>query len=238
MIQAKVSESFNLKFRKSKKVNIMSKIITQYVISAYVKARLRLIITLLVVGFLCGSIISAVSPKKYEGTVNIALAMTNNRYNPNAEDVVKLITNPEDISNDILAACKYELSNQNRKALASSVGAIRYDRENSIAKIWVVMEGRERTLECTRYLATFILEQSNILNETYQRQLTNSKQEIRSSRVASIATMVNISDSYIYPRPILIILFSSFSVLMLGLYLKYLFDHLRKNKDEKIKNGN
>jgi capsular polysaccharide biosynthesis protein len=206
----------------------MKKIITPYEISVYFQSNIRLIVALILIGFLSGSIIFFASPKKYEGTVNIALAMTNNRYSPNAEDVVKLITNPEDISDEMLAACNYDPSNQNRKALARSIGASRYDRENSIAKVWVVIEGSSRALECTRYLATFILEKSNFLNETYQRQLASSKESIKSGRLSSIATPVNVSDSYIYPRPFLIMLSSILLTLILGLYFSFLLNHLRK----------
>ena len=178
-------------------------------------------------GFLAGLIYCATSPKIYEAKFNVALAMVNGHYIPSLDGARRLFANPEDIDAPMLLACNLSDINADRKKLASSVFSSKFDPEKTLVSVRVRVDGKQAAFDCATYLSKYMVTKSDALSLAYIERLKASGEPISQSRLSSVATSVNVSDSFILPRPYHTV--SAFTLLsmMLGLFLLWLKSQLR-----------
>ena len=178
-------------------------------------------------GFLAGIIYCTLSPRIYEAKFNVALAMVNGHYIPSLDGARRLFANPEDIDAPMLLACNLSDSNTDRKKLASSIFSSKFDPEKTLVSVRVRVDGKQAAIDCATYLSKYMVMKSDALSLAYIERLKAGGEAISQSRLSSVATGVNVSDSFILPRPYHTI--SAFILLsvMLGLFLVWLKAQLR-----------
>lgn len=214
-------------------------IVTLKSVVNYLKAyRTRLIIFTLS-GFLIGSIYCMSVPRVYEAYIDISMPQVNSISNksfvpgsilfiPSVDEIHKFYQNPINVSESLLKSCSFSgLTNKNRKTLVSQIFSQSSDPQNSRIAVRVQIEGKEAVLTCAKALEQEILVKSNSEKNAY---LTNNPHNagILNIDAASRGAVV-VSDTYIYPRPMLFTLGATILGFLFGIFATWFIGQWKKN---------
>ena len=184
-----------------------------------------------VLGFLIGAIYSAIAPKVYEGFVYVALPQSNQMTDdgvvkdkiavPSMLNARRILLNPGTITPGMLKACGMEDSNSDRKKLVNSIYATDVDGGERNLLIRVRVSGKELAQQCIDGVAQeLILLTNGIKNHYVQHHAEQSKVQI-SSIDAVIYRQSRTSDSYVLPRPVLLMTAGAVLGFLFALFLTW-----------------
>ena len=184
-----------------------------------------------VLGFLIGAIYSAIAPKVYEGFVYVALPQSNQMTDdgvvkdkiavPSMLNARRILLNPGTITPGMLKACGMEDSNSDRKKLVNSIYATDVDGGERNLLIRVRVSGKELAQQCIDGVAQeLILLANGIKNHYVQHHAEQSKVQI-SSIDAVIYRQSRTSDSYVLPRPALLMIAGAVLGFLFALFITW-----------------
>jgi hypothetical protein len=215
------------------------KIITLKVIVDYLKVYKIRLLAFTLIGLAAGLSYTVFSPRIYEAYLDISLPRINEIRNgnfisssvlifPSTEDVSKFYKKPGNISPSLLSACSFvEDNNENRKALTAQIFSQNADPQKSRIAIRVQRPGGAAALACASELEKQIVAVSNEQKDYY---LKNNPHNVGILNVnAAPAAAILVSDSYIYPRPLHVILGASIMGFLFSIFATWILSQLKKN---------
>jgi len=145
---------------------------------------------------------------------------------PPAFDAKKLLLKPELFRNTTLAACAYQDTNADRKALVKSIYATEADYGSSVL-VAVRIPGKAAAQRCANALIADVMAFANDEKNRYIRYTLQVNPKLVASALvntdAVLTAPVRISDAPVSPRPIHLIV----GCLLIGLLLGVLLDWAR-----------
>ena len=215
------------------------KIITLKVVLSYLKCYQIRLITFTAIGFIVGVIYTLVAPKIYEAYIDIALPqvslISNGKFVPNSllvtpsvDELRKSYLNPLNISTSLLEACSFPVaSNENRKTLVDQINSQSADPQNSRIAVRVRLAGKDAIILCAKKLEDEIIYKSNLQKNSY---LSNGPNDPGVLNIAATSRgAIVISDSYITPRPLHVVLGATIFGFLLSVFLTWFLGQWKKN---------
>ena len=199
----------------------------------------------MLLGAVCGLSYFLTAPKMYEATVFLNLPYTSaidqngvlqkNSLNffPPPYEVQKLVTNPLNITDVMLSSCGLDISNANRKKLVNSVRLNAVENGGAIL-LRVHLESKANASKCAVELIQIISRSTNQAKDQYIRNLKANGIYVLINKDSALSDKLVISDSYIYPRPILNIILGAIAGVLLAIFwswVKYQIPRVRPNAD-------
>ena len=210
------------------------------------KQRKIYLLSSMAAGFFGGVIYILCAPKIYEVTTFLSLPYTSaidrngvvlkNSLNffPPPNEVQKQVTNPLNITDEMLSSCGMDISNANRKKLVNSLRLNAVDKDDRAILLRVHLEGKANASKCAVELIQLVSKSTNQAKDRYISNLKASGIYVLINQNSAVSDKLIVSDSYIYPRPILNILLGALAGLLLaifGSWVKYQVAKVGPNAD-------
>lgn len=188
------------------------------------------------VGLLLGLGVWFFTPARYEASFVLKMPTANalNEFGvlqphlikvvPPAFDAKKLLLKPELFRESTLAACAYQDTNADRKALVKSIYATEADYGSSVL-VAVRIAGKEAAQRCANALIADVMAFANDEKNRYIRYTLQVNPKLVASTLvntdAALTAPVRISDAPVSPRPVHVVFGFVLAALLMGLLLDW-----------------
>jgi hypothetical protein len=214
-------------------------IISTELILRYIGKKKLHLLFLSISGGLTGFIYSSYTPKIYEVITFLNLPYINlvneTTFNdkktiiiPSPKELRQYLMNPLNITNEMLEICNLQETNKDKLKLISLIYIDSFDKNDKSILLRIRSEGLSNTKKCSEGLIKIISGLSDNLKNSYVYSINLNNNILLADRNSEIVNKVMVSDSYIYPRTRLNILFGMLVGLMLTVFLS-LTKNLKKS---------
>lgn len=192
---------------------ISTKIVVKYIN----KSKLYLFI-FSILGAISGLIYSSNAAKIYEATAILNLPYINQEIEsspnekktiiiPSPNELRQFLMNPLNITNEMLEICNLSNTNKNKLKLVSSIYLVSFDKNDKSILLQVRSVGIDNAKLCAGGLIKIISIYSDDLKNKYIESMNLNENKLLNNINSKASDKLIVSDSYVYPRTRLNILF-------------------------------
>lgn len=149
---------------------------------------------------------------------------------PAGVDARRIVMSPIKISPDVVKACGYVDTNENRKKLINQIQINTLNSSGTEMFVYVRLEGKEETKKCAEAILVNQIANSDAELAKYIKSIDSVNQEMKIiEKFAATPGIIKISSGYVYPRIYLNYVAYISIAIFIGLFLGWFYPQLKEN---------